>query len=73
MEPELYLRTKKSTKAREAFPDLEMREAFTSRIIIRRLKARGIEKLTPLDAMLRLRSEGYTHVLVQSSKHTFTA
>lgn len=56
-----------NAKAREAFPELEMREAFTSRIIIRRLKARGIEKLTPLDAMLRLRSEGYTHVVVQSS------
>lgn len=56
-----------NAKAREAFPDLEIREAFTSRIIIRRLKARGIEKLTPLDAMLRLRSEGYTHVIVQSS------
>lgn len=56
-----------NAKAREAFPNLEMREAFTSRIIIRRLKARGIEKLTPLDAMLRLRSEGYTHVIVQSS------
>lgn len=56
-----------NAKAREAFPDLEMREAFTSRIIIRRLKARGVEKLTPLDAMLRLRSEGYTHVIVQST------
>lgn len=56
-----------NAKAHKAFPDLEMREAFTSRIIIRRLKARGIEKLTPLDAMLRLRSEGYTHVIVQSS------
>ena len=56
-----------NAKAHEAFPNLEIREAFTSRIIIRRLKARGIEKLTPLDAMLRLRSEGYTHVIVQSS------
>lgn len=56
-----------NAKAREAFPEMEMREAFTSRIIIRRLKVRGIEKLTPLDAMLRLRSEGYTHVIVQSS------
>ncbi|GAA6435963.1 sirohydrochlorin cobaltochelatase [Bacteroides intestinalis] len=56
-----------NAKAREAFPNLEMREAFTSRIIIRRLKARGIEKLTPLDAMLRLRSEGYTHVIIQST------
>ena len=56
-----------NAKTHKAFPDLEIREAFTSRIIIRRLKARGIKKLTPLDAMLRLRSEGYTHVIVQST------
>ncbi len=54
-------------KTRTAFPELELREAYTSRIIIRRLKAQGIEKLTPLDAMLRLRSEGYTHLIVQST------
>ncbi|MGG6498602.1 UNVERIFIED_CONTAM: sirohydrochlorin cobaltochelatase, partial [Bacteroidetes bacterium 56_B9] len=28
---------------------------------------RGITKLTPLDAMLKLRSEGYTHLIVQST------
>ena len=32
-----------NAQARKAFPDLEFREAYTSRIIIRRLKARGID------------------------------
>lgn len=56
-----------NAKAREAFPTLEMREAYTSRIIMRRLRARGVEKPSPLEALLKLRSEGYTHILVQST------
>lgn len=56
-----------NAKAKEAFPELEVREAYTSRIIIRRMKERGVEKLTPLNALLRLRSEGYTHIIVQST------
>lgn len=56
-----------NAKAQTVFPELKFQEAYTSRIIIRRLKARGIEKLTPLEALLRLRSEGYTHVIVQST------
>lgn len=54
-------------KAREAFPQLEFREAYTSRIVKRRLKARGIDKPTPLEALLKLCGEGYTHVIVQST------
>lgn len=54
-------------KARTAFPELTLREAYTSRIVIRRLKARGIEKVTPLEALLRLRADGFTHVIVQST------
>lgn len=54
-------------QAKAAFPELKFQEAYTSRIIIRRLKGRGIEKLTPLDALLNLRGEGYTHVIVQST------
>lgn len=53
--------------AKSEFPDMEVREAYTSRIVIRRLKARGIEKLNPVEALERLRSDGYTHVLVQST------
>lgn len=54
-------------KAQEAFPQLTFSEAYTSRIVIRRLRQRGIRKDTPLEALLRLRAEGYTRVLVQSS------
>lgn len=54
-------------KAKEAFPQLEMREAYTSRIIMRRLKTRGIVKLNPLEALLKLRGDGYTHVIIQST------
>lgn len=56
-----------NAQAQAAFPELKFQEAYTSRIIIRRLKARGIERRTPLDALLRLRSEGYTHIIVQST------
>ncbi len=56
-----------NAKAAEAFPHLDVRDAWTSRIVIRKLKGRGIEKQTPLEALLRLRAEGYTHVVVQST------
>ena len=54
-----------NAKAAEAFPQLNVREAWPSRIVIRKLKGRGIEKHTPLEALLRLRAEGYTHVVGQ--------
>lgn len=54
-------------KVKQTFPGIELREAYTSRIIMRRLKKRGIVKQTPFEALLKLRSEGYTHVLVQST------
>lgn len=56
-----------NAKAAEAFPELTLREAYTSRIVIRRLKARGIEKQTPLEALLSLRAEGFTRVIVQTT------
>ncbi|MBR1464637.1 MAG: sirohydrochlorin cobaltochelatase [Prevotella sp.] len=54
-------------KAKAMFPKLDVRESYTSRIIMRRLKARGISKESPLEAMLRLRAEGYTHLIIQST------
>ena len=54
-------------KARAEFPELTVREAYTSRIVIRKLKTRGIEKLTPLEALIRLRADGFTRVIVQST------
>ena len=56
-----------NAQAADSFPQFELREAWTSRIIIRKLKARGIEKLTPLEALLRLRADGFTKVVVQST------
>ena len=56
-----------NAKAAATFPELTMREAYTSRIVIRRLKGRGIEKKTPLEALLQLRAEGFTRVIVQST------
>lgn len=54
-------------KAKEAFKDVELREAWTSRIVMRRLKARGVERLNPIEALEKLKEEGYTHILIQST------
>ena len=52
----------------EAFPDWEVRRAFTSGMIIRKLKERdGVEIENVNQAMHRLEGEGYTHVAVQST------
>jgi len=49
------------------FKDFEVREAFTSREIIRKLSKRGIDKDNPMEAMDKLAAEGYTHILVQTT------
>ena len=54
-----------NSKAQKVFPALEMREAYTSRIVIRILKKRGTEKPTPLDALIKLRADGFTHIVMQ--------
>ena len=52
----------------EAFPGWEVRRAFTSGMIIRKLKERdGVEIENVSQAMHRLEQEGYTHVAVQST------
>lgn len=56
-----------NAKMRETFPDVEVREAWTSRIILRKMKSRGVEKLNPTEALIKLHEEGYTHILVQST------
>lgn len=50
-----------------AFPEMKVVEAYTSRLVIKRLAARGIEKPTPRQALLSLAAEGYTDVFIQSS------
>lgn len=49
------------------FKHFKVEEAYTSRIIMRRLKTRGIKKDNPAEALDKLISEGYTHLIVQSS------
>ena len=52
---------------REVFPGAAFREAWTSRMVIRRLKGRGIHRDTPLEALEKLHQDGFTHVLIQPS------
>lgn len=54
-------------KVKELYKDLEVRDAFTSRMIIRRLKERGIEKQNPVEALEKLKADGFTHIIVQSA------
>lgn len=54
-------------KARKEFPDMIVREAYTSHIVMNRLAKQGIRKDTPTEALLRLRSEGVRTVKVQPS------
>lgn len=56
-----------NAKVKEQFPTTEVREAYTSRIIIKRLGEKGIVKQNPLDALKQLHKEGYTHILIQAS------
>ena len=56
-----------NAKAREAFPDLEVREAWTSPTVIRILKKRGIVRQTPAEALQQLRKEGFTHIAIQAT------
>jgi sirohydrochlorin cobaltochelatase len=56
-----------NARVKEAFPEAEVRQAFTSRIVIKRLGERGIERLNPARALAQLAEEGYTQVLVQPS------
>ena len=68
--PDTLLKTIAATEQAlaEAFPDWEVRRAFTSGMIIRKLKERdGVEIENVSQAMDRLEQEGYTHVAVQST------
>jgi Cobalamin biosynthesis protein CbiK, Co2+ chelatase len=53
-------------KIRAAFPDYEVRHAFTSRIIIKRLADRdGLKFDTEKQALDKLKAEGYREVIIQ--------
>lgn len=52
---------------KRTFPGIEVREAYTARIVIKRLSERGIMKEKPLTVLQQLKKEGYTHLLIQPS------
>lgn len=54
-----------NAKVKEEFPECDVFEAYTSNIVIKKLKERGIEKQTPMKVMEKLHSEGYKTVRVQ--------
>lgn len=56
-----------NNQVKQAFPSIEVREAYSSRIVIKRLSVRGIYKVNPLEALKKLHADGYTHILIQSS------
>ncbi|MDR1090923.1 MAG: sirohydrochlorin cobaltochelatase [Prevotella sp.] len=56
-----------NNKVKQQFPDIELREAYTSRIVIKHLGNKGIVKENPLEALRKLHAEGYTHILIQPS------
>ena len=50
-----------------AFPDMDFREAWSSRAVVRQMASLGLYKKTPAEVLAELRRDGYTHVLIQSS------
>ncbi len=55
---------------RMSFPEYEVRRAFTSRIVMKRLAERGIHNDTLEQALDKLKTEGYKDVIVQSTHLT---
>jgi sirohydrochlorin cobaltochelatase len=52
-------------KARKVFSDSEVRGAFTSRMIVKKLALKGRRVPTPEEAMEEMVQDGFTHVIVQ--------
>ncbi len=51
---------------KEAFPDTDVKWAYTSHIIRHKLAAEGKEIPSPEEALAKMMDQGYTHVAVQS-------
>ncbi|MDO4771344.1 sirohydrochlorin cobaltochelatase [Porphyromonas sp.] len=54
-----------NTKAQALHEGITLRDAYTSRIILKRLRDRGEAKLNLPETLRQLHSEGYTHIVVQ--------
>ncbi|PID92216.1 MAG: sirohydrochlorin cobaltochelatase [Bacteroidetes bacterium] len=53
-------------KVRKAFPETEIRWAYTSNTIRKRLHKQGTELPTPAEALAKMGADGFTHIAVQS-------
>lgn len=56
-----------NTKLQQAFPKYDFREAWTSRIVIKKMQSNGIVKQTPSEVIETLHLDGFTHILIQPS------
>lgn len=54
-------------KVATKFKPVPVYEAYTSRIVMRRLKTRGIDKSNPNEVFNALKKQGYTHIIVQGT------
>ena len=54
-----------NAKAKEAFQECDVFEAYTSSVIIKILKKRGIEKSSPREMLEKLIAEGYKNIYIQ--------
>ena len=54
-------------QVRQAFPQVEVRQAYSARSIVNRVRCQGIWIEHTADALISLKKEGYTHVVVQPS------
>ncbi len=52
--------------AKKRFPDYEIRWAWTSKIILKKLQAQGMAVYTPDETLEQLRKEGYSKIVMQS-------
>ncbi len=50
------------------FKEFHIREAYTSRMIIKKIfKEEGVRKLTPNEAIKKMKEEGFTHIIIQAT------
>lgn len=54
-------------EVKEKFSDFEIRECYTSRIILKKLREKNIFIDNPVEAMEKLKNERYTHIIIISS------
>lgn len=54
-------------RVKKEYPETEVRNAYTSRIVLKRLKDRGVNIDNPLESLKQLYKEGYTHILILGS------